>query len=270
LQQTQRLAQWIAQSFGLSELDLRDELQRRLEEGTAYLPALAGRLLGNITGFILDVFTTVFILFFLFRDGEYLKRRAAAAIPLHPRQLNRLTTGITDTLNASIYGVIVIGLGQGLLTALAFRILGLPGSILWGMVTAIFSLVPVVGTGLVWMPASIILMMTGHWWKGLILLAWGAGIVHPVDNVVRPYLISGRVKLHTLAVFFALLGGLKAFGLLGLLLGPIILSVTLALLSMVEEEWNWASIRDGTKPVPTSQNGSSLSVEEVASGSRPS
>ena len=119
--------------------------------------------------------------------------------------------------------------------SLAFWALGLPSPILWGVVTGLLSLIPIVGSAAVWLPAAIILAAGGHWWKGLILLVWGAAIVGQIDSFIRPYVISGRVKLHTLLVFFALMGGVKAFGVMGLFIGPVVLSVTLVLLQMLQE-----------------------------------
>jgi predicted PurR-regulated permease PerM len=99
-----------------------------------------------------------------------------------------------------------------------------------------FSLIPIIGSAAVWGPAAIILLVSGHWIKALILLAWGAAIVGQIDTVVRPYVISGKAKLHTLLVFFALLGGVHAFGVMGLFIGPVLLSITLVLLQMLQEE----------------------------------
>jgi len=103
------------------------------------------------------------------------------------------------------------------------------------LVTALFSLVPIVGSSAVWVPAAIILAVSGHWIRALILLGWGAGVVAQSDNVIRPYVISQRANLSTLVVFFALLGGVKAFGVLGLFIGPVALSFTLVVLQMLRE-----------------------------------
>jgi predicted PurR-regulated permease PerM len=112
----------------------------------------------------------------------------------------------------------------------------LPSPVLWGLVTALFSLIPIVGSAAVWGPTVIVLMIAGHWWKGLILLGWGAAVVGQIDGLVRPYVISERAKMNTLLVFFALLGGVKAFGVMGLFIGPVVLSVTLVVLEMLREE----------------------------------
>lgn len=101
--------------------------------------------------------------------------------------------------------------------------------------TALFSLIPIIGSAAVWGPAAIILPIGGHWWKGLMLLGWGAGVVGQVDSLVRPYVISEQAKLHTLLVFFALLDGVRAFGVMGLFIGPVVLSVTFVVLEMLRE-----------------------------------
>jgi predicted PurR-regulated permease PerM len=114
--------------------------------------------------------------------------------------------------------------------------LGIDSPLLWGLVTGLFSLVPVIGSAAVWAPAGVVLLLTGHVWKGLILLAWGAGVVSLSDNIVRPLVISERVKLHPLGVFFSLLGGIQVFGVIGLFVGPVILAVASALLDMLRQD----------------------------------
>jgi predicted PurR-regulated permease PerM len=142
-----------------------------------------------------------------------------------------------------MYGVLAVGAAQGVLVGLAFWVLGLPSPILWGVVTSLFSMVPLVGSGAVWAPAVLLLVLSGSWGKGLLLLGWGVGVVGMVDNFVRPYVMSGQVKLHPLLLFFALLGGVKAFGLIGIFVGPVILAITMTLISLLREEGrSWQAI----------------------------
>ncbi len=231
---------WMGRHAELSKFDLRAVALSRLEEATAFSLKLAAGLVGNATSLVVNAVISFIVLFFLFREGGSMLRRVAAALPLQAEQISQLFQGVNDTVIATVYGVLAVAAVQGALTGLAFRMLGLPSPILWGLVTAMFCLVPVVGTGAVWVPASIILAMSGHWGRGLILLAWGTAVVHPIDNIVRPYLIGGRVKLHGLYVFFALLGGLQAFGVIGLFVGPVLFSVTIALLGILRQEgWAW-------------------------------
>jgi predicted PurR-regulated permease PerM len=174
-------------------------------------------------------------LFFLFREGGLMRSRLERLVPLRAEQVERLFSGISNSIVANVYGCIAVGIGQGFLTSIAFWILGLPSPVLWGLVTALFSLIPIIGSAAVWGPAAIILLASGHWIKALIMLGWGAAVIGQIDSVVRPYVISGKAKLHTLLVFFALLGGVKAFGIMGLFIGPVVLSVSLVVLDMLQE-----------------------------------
>ena len=231
----ERILGWLGRYVDLSALDIRGAVLRWLEQISRFLLSWGALAIGNIVSFIADAVITFFTLFFLFREGASMREHAAAILPLSRGQVERLFSGISDSIIANVHGFLAVGAAQGSLTALAFWVLGLPSPVLWGVVTALFSLIPVIGSAAVWGPAVIILLMGGHWWKALILLCWGAVVVAQVDSLVRPWVISERVKLHTLLVFFALLGGVRAFGVMGLFIGPVVLSVTLVVLEMVRE-----------------------------------
>jgi len=162
--------------------------------------------------------------------------RAVDILPLRLGQARRLFSLVRETLHAIVYGTLAMAAIQGTLTGLAFWFLGLASPAVWGLLATVLAVLPIVGTTCVWFPAAGMLVMSGHWIKGLILIVWGVAVVHPVDNILRPYLIGGRVKLSTLYVFFAVIGGLKAFGALGLFIGPLILAVTVALFCFLREE----------------------------------
>jgi predicted PurR-regulated permease PerM len=231
----ERLLGWAGRYIDLSTFDLRGTILRWLEGISKFLLSWGARAVGNILSFLGDALVAFFTLFFLFREGRSMRESVAAVLPLNRGQLERLFTGISNSIVANVYGCLAVGVAQGSLASLGFWVLGLPSPVLWGMVTALFSLIPIVGSAAVWGPAVIVLMVGGHWWKGLILLAWGAAVVGQVDSLVRPYVISERANLHTLLVFFALLGGVKAFGIMGLFVGPVVLSVALVVLEMLRE-----------------------------------
>jgi predicted PurR-regulated permease PerM len=223
--------------------DLQRAILNQAEKAVAGLIAMSAGALGNITSLALDAFIVFFILFFLFRDGRSMLRRGAIILPLKPDQVRRLLTCVKDTLNAIAYGTIAMAAIQGTLTGLAFWFLGLTSPVVWGVVATLCALLPIIGTTFILLPAICMLIFSGHWIKGLILLVWAVAVVHPVDNVLRPYLIGERVKLSTLYVFFALLGGLTTFGALGVFIGPLILAVTIALFKFLREEkraGNWS------------------------------
>ena len=230
-----RLASWAGRYVDLSSFDLRGALLPWLEQISRSLLSRGAWAAGNIISFVADAVITLFTLFFLFREGRSMRGHAETFLPLNAAQVERLFTGLSNSIVANVYGCLAVGVAQGTLASLAFWVLGLPSPLLWGLVTALFSLVPIIGSAAVWGPAVIILAIGGHWWKALILLIWGAVVVGQIDTLIRPYVISGRVKLHTLLIFFALLGGVEAFGVMGLFIGPVVLSVTLVVLEMLRE-----------------------------------
>jgi predicted PurR-regulated permease PerM len=243
------LAQWgegllkrLGNYVDVSQLDPQAALLRWAEQASSYLLSIGAAAVTNLLAFVLDTVVVFFSLFFFFREGKSIRQGLSAMLPLYPDQTDRLFTGISETMIANLYGGVAVGAAQGILTGLSFWVLGLATPILWALVTGLASLVPFVGSALVWGPASILLFLSGHWVKALILLIWGAAVVGQVDVVVRPYVVSARVKVHTLLVFFALLGGVEAFGIIGIFVGPVILSVTLAVLDMLRStNFSWQS-----------------------------
>jgi predicted PurR-regulated permease PerM len=226
----------ISRYIPISVPGLQSAVLNQAEKAVGGLLTISAGVLGGITSLAGNAVIAFFILFFFLRDGRSILRRAAIILPLKPDQLNRLFTCMKDTLNAIVYGTVAMAALQGTLAGVAFWFLGLSSPVLWGVVTGLCALLPVIGTAFVLLPATFMLVFSGHWIKSLILLIWALAVVHPVDNVLRPYLIGERVKLSTLYVFFALLGGLKAFGALGVFTGPLILAATVALFRFLREE----------------------------------
>jgi predicted PurR-regulated permease PerM len=236
LQLAETARMWLGKYVDLSQVDLRAELSARLQQVSSFLLSQLAGFAGDVTSFVVAAVITFFTLFYLFRDGRAFWRRLAVLIPLSPAQLEKLATGVSRTIASSMYGGLAVALAQGTLLGLAFWVLGLPSPVLWGAMTAIFSFMPLVGTAAVWLPAAVILILGGHPAKGLILLAWGAGVVGTVDNIIRPRVISEHMRFHPLYVFFALLGGVQAFGITGLFVGPAVLALATSLLSLIREE----------------------------------
>jgi predicted PurR-regulated permease PerM len=151
-------------------------------------------------------------------------------LPLSNHQSEAILARVNQVVSASVYGVVTIAMLQGLLAGLAFWMLGVPSPILWAVVLAFVCMIPIAGSFFVWLPASIYLMLTGHWTKAILLILWGALVISTIDNFLRPKLIKNQTKLHELFVFFSVLGGMSVFGLLGIVLGPVVLAITLGLL----------------------------------------
>jgi predicted PurR-regulated permease PerM len=219
----------------ISAGDLQNATVNQAEKWIGVLLDMTAGALGSLSSLLVNTFIAFFILFFFLRDGRRMLRRASVVLPLKKEQARRLFARVQSTLHAIVCGTLAMAALQGALTGVAFWILGVNSPVLWAIVTGLCALLPVIGTAIVLVPAISMLIFSGHWIKGTVLLAWSLAVVHPVDNVLRPYLIGGRVKLSTLYVFFAIIGGLKAFGAIGLFLGPLILAVTVALFTFLRE-----------------------------------
>ena len=232
----ERPLEWVSAKTGVSREQLRQTALDRIKNLGAALLQWAKSLVVNLGQTIFDLVTMMVTLFFLLRDGVRIRDRLGALIPIEPHRYQELVATISSAITANVYGVLVVAVVQGTLGAIGYAIAGLPSVMLWSVATALFSMIPLGGTALVWLVACVYLLAIGSWGKALFMLAWGAGLISTADNVVRPLVLSGRVKLNTLLIFFSLLGGVEAFGIIGIFLGPIVISVTIALLKMLEEE----------------------------------
>ena len=175
---------------------------------------------------------TLFILFFFFRDSGAVLDMLRSLVPLSRAESDEVFGRITDTIHASIYGSVAVALVQGTLGGFMFWLLGLPTPVFWGFVMALLALVPMLGPILVSSHAAVFLALGGQWGKALVLAGWGACAVGLVDNLLYPFLVRKRMQLHTLPVFFAVLGGVALVGAAGIVVGPLILSVTDALIDI--------------------------------------
>jgi predicted PurR-regulated permease PerM len=232
---------WVSARTGISQEQLRQAALERVQGTSQALLNWAKSLVVNIGVTIVNTVIMLVTLFFLLRDGERVRNRIGRILPIEPHRYQQLVDTISASISANIYGVLAVAAVQGTLGAIGYTIAGLPAVGLWSVATALFSMIPFAGAASVWGAASIYLLATGSWGKAIFMAAWGAGLISTADNVVRPLVLSGRVKLHTLLIFFSLLGGVRAFGIIGLFVGPIIVSVAMALLQILEEERQAAS-----------------------------
>jgi predicted PurR-regulated permease PerM len=200
---------------------LRVILQKLVSSGGSVLLGA----LGTVVSFAL----MLFVLFFVLRDGREVARRLVAQLPIASTQRGRLWRHIVDVTRAVFIGVGLTAMAQGALVGIGFWIAGLPGALVFGVIAALFALIPMVGTAIVWAPGALFLAATGRHWMALFMVIWGVVVVGLADNILRPLLISGRADVPTLAVFIGVLGGLQAFGFVGLFLGPIVLGMLVAL-----------------------------------------
>jgi predicted PurR-regulated permease PerM len=176
----------------------------------------------------------LFLLYFFLRDGDVMITRARSLIPLDEARKERLFRQLGNVTRAIVFGTSMTALAQGVLIGVGFAIADLPSPVVFGVLAALLSMLPVGGAAFVWGPAALWLFFDGRWGYGIFMLAWGL-MLGGLDNVLRPMLISGRAKISALAVFVGVLGGIPAFGAIGVIAGPVVLCLVLALVEFAEE-----------------------------------
>lgn len=174
----------------------------------------------------------LFILYYLYRDEGEALQSVRSVLPLNDEESNRLLRRLDDTINATIYGTVVVAMVQGTMGGIMFAVLGIPGAALWAMVMGLLAIIPYLGTFVVWGPAAGILALQGEWGKAAILVGWGAIAIGLIDNLLYPSLVGQRLRQHTVVSFVAILGGVSLFGATGIVLGPVVVSVAFFLLDL--------------------------------------
>ena len=230
---TGRLLGWISPYVDIEQLRNPEAIRGHIERLSGSLAQSTVGIVGGALGAVVQIFFIIFTMYYLFRDGEGIVHALPDVLPLETAQSEEIFARTKEVIGASVYGVLVIAAIQGALGGLAFWMLGLPSPLVWGVVMTFMSLIPMAGSFVVWVPAAVYLAATGQWWKAGILTFWGALVIGSIDNFLRPKLVGERTKLHELFIFFSVLGGLQVFGVLGLVLGPVVLAITLALFDVV-------------------------------------
>jgi predicted PurR-regulated permease PerM len=225
---------WVRETTGISLAQIQ---AWAVEAAQTILKALGalGRAaflgaLGTVIGFAL----MLFILFFAIRDGERMADTVRALLPAEERDKSRLFNHLASVTRALVYGTGVTALVQGALVGIGFAVLGLPSPVVFGVLAALAALVPMAGTPVVWVPALLALAAQDRWYAALFMLLWGVFITS-IDNFLRPWLVAGRAHIGALTVFLGVLGGVGAFGPIGIILGPLVLALAIALVRFALE-----------------------------------
>jgi predicted PurR-regulated permease PerM len=216
--------------------DLTSTIAEAVRAVTTFIAARAGAILQNVASFAFQLFVMLFGLFYFLRDGGRIVDMIRQLLPFEQARRDRMITQTHDLVVATVGSTFAVAITQGALTGLSLWLLGFQSPVLWAVITSFVSLLPAVGSGLVWGPAAIYLFVTGDIVRGVILVAIGVGVISMADNVLRPLLLSGRTEMHGLLVFISLLGGIAAFGFIGMVIGPVAIAAIGTLLDAVLEE----------------------------------
>jgi predicted PurR-regulated permease PerM len=240
---------WLSGRLGFDAAEVVTWVRQHASELTAVVARYTVDVAASVTGAVMSFIFIIFAMFLLFRDGDTIVGKIPDLLPFARARSEALLLRISDVIHGSVYGVVVIALIQGALCGGMFWALGVPSAALWGMVTVLTSVLPLVGAAAVWVPGTLYLAVSGEWPRAIALLIWGTVVISGVDNFLRPRLVGGRVGLNELVMFFALLGGLQAFGVLGIVLGPLLFAIAASIVDVLTERTPLAVVAtDGTRP----------------------
>lgn len=232
--------QYIVQNFRIinkNVVDVRQLVTGVVTTAQSIVIPAATTLVRSTSQFFISLFLIVITMFFMFRDGREGLTKVMRLTPLSNKYDKLIWIKFRDVSASVIVSTFVTALAQGVVGGIGFAIAGLPG-LLFGVLVACFSLVPYIGSLIVWGPTAVYLLLTGHVWQGLFLALWGMLAIGLVDNVIRPILIHGKAEVHPMIIFFSIIGGLSLFGYWGVFFGPLIVSLTVTILHIYELQYS--------------------------------
>lgn len=197
-------------------------------------------ILVKIPTLVFSIFITIFSVYFFLKSANNMMRFITNSFPLPRGKYKEIFTRFDDLSRGMINGQIVVGMIQGVLAWAGFIILGVPSPVLWGVLTAMISVIPLLGAALVWFPIAVYLVVIGlvagaGWWKGVALLVYGSLVISTIDNVLKPKIVGERARIHPLVIFFGILGGIQLIGIPGILIGPLVLTLLDVVLEIFRE-----------------------------------
>ena len=234
----------------LASVDLKPILLSAMQGASAMAVNASKTILINTLAFIVKFFVMVALLFFFFRDGEGMVARFWEMVPLRQEDKTILASTVDRVVSAVLYGIVLTCVVQGILGGVGFAIAGVPSALFFGAVMIVCAFIPLIGTALIWIPAALYLMATDHMGSGLFLVGWGVLVVSSIDNFIRPFFISGRAKIPLLVILLGVLGGLATMGFLGVIVGPLVLSISLEIARVYRTDI-FSHLKDGLSDNPT-------------------
>jgi predicted PurR-regulated permease PerM len=217
---------------GLQDVLSEDAIIDNIKKGGKVLVENLSVRITNILAALVDFFIVIFTTFFLLKDGPLLLSKAKDYMPFSEVQKERLAGQIKDMIVSTVYGGVAVALLQGLLGGIAYSVLGIEAPIMWGIAMSIMSFVPLLGTFIIWGPTVGYLVITGNYAEGIGLFLFGVFVISMVDNILKPLIIGSRTKMPTIVILFSVLGGIKFFGMIGLIMGPLITAVFISVVDI--------------------------------------
>ena len=227
---------WIGQYADLENFDLMGSLGAGLQQVSLFFLRQSTSIVSGIFRVTMNFLIMLVCMFFIFRDGEYLTEMFKTLTPLTDSYRQLIVKTFQEVSKATVIGTLLTAVAQGVSGGLLYWILGIPNALLWGCLTALFSLLPIVGTGIVWGPWAIYFFLTHSTIQGIILVIGGL-LVGVMDNFLRALFIEGKAEMHTFIVFLSIMGGIGYFGLVGMIFGPIIVALGLTFLELYKREF---------------------------------
>lgn len=234
--QLNSLIEQTAQRTGVPAAQLKTDISVRGRELGVFALGFAAALAQRFAQQLMTVLLASCFLFSLLRSGDELRSGALSILPLSPNRARELAVAVNQGIVANIYGMFTVGVTEGILIAIGFWLAGLRSPLLWGTIATVLSCLPVVGVSLVWIPGCIVLAVRGNWTSAVLLFIWGLIVVSTADGIVRPRVVSGRVKINSLLITLSLMGGLSVFGAIGFFVGPVVVVLLASLLRILREE----------------------------------
>jgi len=226
----------LARQYDLMDAERARELIRSaLSAGLGSMATRALTVGQGALAFLAQLGVMLYLTYFLLRDGDSLGRRFSEALPLRPQTREHLIDNFVRVVRATMKGTVLVAVLQGIVGGVIFALLGIESALLWGLLMGFFSLVPAVGTGIIWVPVALYLLLTGSVWEGSVLVFCGFFVIGLIDNLLRPILVGKDTKLPDFVVLIATVAGLELFGLSGFVVGPIIAALFIALWDIVTD-----------------------------------
>ncbi len=221
----------------LQGVDIKAVLLKGMSQFSSLMAVQLGGLLKNTLLFAVDLAITIIALFFFFRDGRALTVLVAGLLPFTKEQQEAIVRKFRDTFTAVINGIFLVALLQGIMTGIGLAVFGVPFPVLWGFLAAVLALFPVGGAALVWVPAAVWLYLTGSTSGSILLACWGVVFVSLPDNFLKPLLIGRKANIPTSLLILGILGGLQVYGFLGILAGPLVVTMLTVFVQIYREEF---------------------------------